>query len=112
MSLEVTISNGDPKHNSRLRFDYFNPNSPTPRVWLARVPRLRNADAFPRQVGRHRWVLMLDAVNETQPLEVVSYSPENADQWVNAANRTQPPHTEILIMASKKQFTITLLEHK
>lgn len=112
MSLEITISNGDPQHNSRLRFDYLNPNSPTPRVWLARVPQLRNADAFPRQVGRDRWVLALDAVKETQPLEVLSYSPANADQWLTGAERPRSAHTEILILALKNQFTITLLEHK
>ena len=112
MSLAVTISNGDHRQDSHLRFDFINVKGGPAQVWLARIPRLRNADAFPRQIGRHRWSLELEAINDTQPLEVVSYSPENADQWLTGAGRPRSAHTEILILALKNQFTITVLEHK
>jgi len=111
LTLGITISNGNPVNDTRLRFDFISPES-RPEVWLARLPILRNADAFPHQLSPSRWELTLDAVAETQPLEVVSYCPENADQWLEAADWPRPPHTELLVMVCHNQFNITVLEHK
>jgi hypothetical protein len=112
MSLEIKISNGNPGNDARLRFDFNLTKNHIAQVWLARLPRLRNADAFPRQLDRNRWELALDAVAETQPLEVISFCPENAELWQEDSERQRPAHTELLILALHDQFNISLREHK
>ncbi len=108
LTLEVRISNGNPGHDARLRFDFSFTEKRATQVWLALLPKIKNPDAFPRQLDRNRWELALDAEADTQPLEVISYSPENAELWMEDSNRKRPAHTELLILALRDQFNITL----
>jgi len=81
IELRVVITNGDPVYDTKLRFE-FTKTEDQAQVWLARLPRLKNYDAFPRQLAENRWELRLDAEGETHPMEIHAYPPENAGQWL------------------------------
>ena len=111
IELRVVITNGDPIHDTKLRFE-FTKTEDQAQVWLARLPRLKNYDAFPRQLAENRWELRLDAEGETQPMEIHAYPPENAGQWLKRVfHYENKRHTELLILAHHNQFTINLTEH-
>ena len=111
IELRVVITNGDPVYDTKLRFE-FTKTEDQAQVWLARLPRLKNYDAFPRQLAENRWELRLDAEGETHPMEIHAYPPENAGQWLKRVfHYENKRHTELLILAHHNQFTITLTEH-
>jgi len=111
IELRVVITNGDPVYDTKLRFE-FTKTEDQAQVWLARLPRLKNYDAFPRQLAENRWELRLDAEGETQPMEIHAYPPENAGQWLKRVfHYENKRHTELLILAHHNQFTINLTEH-
>jgi len=111
IELRVVITNGDPVYDTKLRFE-FTKTEDQAQVWLARLPRLKNYDAFPRQLAENRWELRLDAEGETHPMEIHAYPPENAGQWLKRVfHYENKRHTELLILAHHNQFTITLHEH-
>ena len=111
IELAVIISNGNPLYDTKLRFEFTREDAEA-QVWLARLPRLKNYDAFPRQISENRWELQLDAEGETHPMEIHAYPPENAGQWLKRIfHYENKRHTELLILAHHDQFTITLTEH-
>jgi len=111
IELRVVITNGDPVYDTKLRFEFTRENNEA-QVWLARLPRLKNYDAFPRQLSAKTWELRLAAVGETHPMEIHAYPPENAGQWLKRVfHYENKRHTELLILAHHNQFTITLHEH-
>jgi len=111
IELRVVITNGDPVYDTKLRFE-FTKTEDQAQVWLARLPRLKSYDAFPRQLAENRWELRLDAEGETHPMEIHAYPPENAGQWLKRVfHYENKRHTELLILAHHNQFTITLHEH-
>ena len=111
IELLVVVSNGDPVYDTKLRFE-FTKKEDQAQVWLARLPRLKNYDAFPRQLAENRWELRLDAEGETHPMEIHAYPPENAGQWLKRVfHYENKRHTELLILAHHNQFTINLTEH-
>ena len=111
IELAVIISNGNPLYDTKLRFEFTREGAEA-QVWLARLPRLKNYDAFPRQLSADRWELRLDAEGETHPMEIHAYPPENAGQWLKRIfHYENKRHTELLILAHHDQFTITLTEH-
>ena len=112
ISLELSISNGNPRHDTRLRFDFLTNNNHTGQVWMARLPKIKNADAFPRQLGRNQWALSLDALSDTQPMEVITYTPQDAHLWLHGIERRRPPHTELLILAHENHFTVSITNHE
>lgn len=111
IELQVILTNGNPVYDTKLRFE-FTREGDEAQVWLARLPRLKNYDAFPRQISENRWELRLDAEGETHPMEIHAYPPENAGQWLKRIfHYENKRHTELLILAHHNQFTITLTEH-
>ena len=111
IELQVILTNGNPVYDTKLRFE-FTREGDEAQVWLARLPRLKNYDAFPRQLSADRWELRLDAEGETHPMEIHAYPPENAGQWLKRIfHYENKRHTELLILAHHNQFTITLTEH-
>jgi hypothetical protein len=112
ISLALTITNGNPQHDCRLRFDFKTNQNQIGQVWMARLPKIKNADAFPRQLGPNHWGLSLDAVGDTQPLEVISYTPQDAHLWLQSTERQRPPHTELLVLAHHNTFSVSLTDHE
>ena len=113
ISLELTITNGNRQHDCRLRFDFLSHRTNRiGQVWLARLPKIKNADAFPRRLGPNHWGLSLDAIGDTQPLEVISYTPADAHLWLQGTERQRPPHTELLVLAHHDTFSVSLTDHK
>ena len=111
IELQVILTNGNPVYDTKLRFEFTRAGDEA-QVWLARLPRLKNYDAFPRQLSADRWELRLDAEGETHPMEIHAYPPENAGQWLKRIfHYENKRHTELLILAHHNQFTITLTEH-
>ena len=111
IELQVILTNGNPVYDTKLRFEFTREGNEA-QVWLARLPRLKNYDAFPRQLSADRWELRLDAEGETHPMEIHAYPPENAGQWLKRIfHYENKRHTELLILAHHNQFTITLTEH-
>jgi hypothetical protein len=107
-TLEITISNGDPRQDSRLRFDFSASKNHPAQVWIARLPKIKNADVFPRRLDPNRWELALEATANTQPMEVLAYPPADAERWLKTSRHRGPAHTELFILALDNQFTITL----
>jgi hypothetical protein len=109
IELRVIISNGNPAHDTRLKFEFAPDPAGMARVWLVRLPRLKNPDAFPVQRSAQGWDLRLDAESATQPLQILNYCPDSAHQWlsdVSGQRRTAP--AELLILAHHEMFTLTI----
>jgi len=111
IELLVVVSNGDPVYDTKLRFEFTREGNEA-QVWLARLPRLKNYDAFPRQLSAKTWELRLAAEGETQPMQVHAYPKRNSEQWLKDFFEWENKrHTELLILAHHNQFTINLTEH-
>ncbi len=111
IELAVIISNGNPTNDTKLRFEFTREGAKA-QVWLARLPRLKNYDAFPRQISVNRWELQLNAIGETQPIQVHAYPTRNSGQWLkDIAEWENKRHTELLILAHHNQFTVNLTGH-
>jgi hypothetical protein len=109
IELRVVLTNGDPTHDTKLKFTFTPAVSGIARVWLAKLPQLKNPDAFPRQFAAGLWELRLEVVGETAPLAVVNYTQENVCQWLSDIFAEEEPiTTELLILAHDEQFTISI----
>jgi len=108
MEMQLLISNGQPAQDARLKFEFPLEAPGTPRVWIVKLPPLKNPDVFPRQLTPEVWELRLDAVGATQPLHVRNYTAESAGEWLAEMLRPRPPApTELLILAHHRRFTVT-----
>ena len=109
IELRVLITNGNPILDTKLKFEFSPDPLGTARVWLVRLPRLNNPDAFPEQDSAGGWKLQLEAVAETQPLQILSYTPACANQWLSdVMQRPRSAPTELLVLAHGEKFTITI----
>ena len=71
LELYVIISNGSAAQDTRLRFE-FSRVAAAPRIWLVRLPALKNYDAFPQPIASGVWELRLEVLGSTQPLEITN----------------------------------------
>ena len=109
--LLVIITNGDVARDSRLRFEFNREEASATRLWLVKLPALKNYDSFPRPLESGTWELRLEALADTQPLEILNYTRESAQEWLRKVHlRPEPGATELLILADHRQFTIALTE--
>ena len=109
LELRVVITNGNTANDAKLKFEFSRDLMGTARLWLVKLPRLKNADAFPQPLASGIWELRLNAVSATQPLQVHSYSPDSARQWLaDVIDQPKPAPTELLILCHHGQFTITI----
>ena len=106
LTLQVIMSNGDPTHDVKLKFEFEQRSPGHTQAWLLKLPKLANPDGFPRLVKPGTWELRLDAVSDTQPMEVLSFTPENVPQWLHKISHRSGALTEILIFASHGAFTV------
>ena len=105
------ITNGEAEVDTRLRFE-FSRAAVAPRIWLVRLPALKNYDGFPWPFTSGVWELCLQALASTQPLEISTCTRESAQAWLRQAHpaRAQTGTAELLILADQKQFTIAIKE--
>jgi hypothetical protein len=109
IELRVVISNGAPACNTRLKFEFSVEPNGFARVWLVRLPAVKNPDAFVRQVTANCWELRLEVFAETQPLTILNYTPESVAQWLaDVFDDTRPPTTELLVLGNNGKFTISI----
>ena len=109
LQLNVSVSNGIRAEDAKLKFEFSPGKAGIARVWLVRLPALKNADAFPRRRAGGIWDLQLHAIGQTQPIQVLNYEPSCADQWLaDAAKASRPAATDLLIICDRTQFTITV----
>jgi hypothetical protein len=110
LELHVIIANDDRAHDTRLRFELK--GEETARLWLVRLPALRDYDAFPRPLTPNAWELRLAAVADTRPLEITDYTRALAMAWLRRVNRARPESgaTELLILASQWKFNTVIME--
>jgi hypothetical protein len=109
MELLLHITNGNPIHDAKFKFEFQ--AGDTTRVWLVKLPRLQNPDAFAQRSDEHHWRLHLAVIGSTQPLEVQQYSQESVAQWLNNLFEGPPPGaTELLILAYDRTFTVSIYQ--
>jgi len=111
LTLRLIISNGDPRRDSKLEFQ-FQANAPgQAQLWVVSLPQLANVDAFARQVAPGGWELKLDAVAQTRPLQVANYTSKNAKNLLDGFLRPEgESHAELLILARNGIFTINVTD--
>jgi hypothetical protein len=111
LTLQVTISNGNPRWDTKLTFEFAPRTSCQARLWVVGLPRLSNPDAFPRQTAPNHWELRLDALAETQPIEIAHYTSENAQDFLERFFKPAGgAPAELLILAQGEKFTVTVSE--
>ena len=111
LTLQLTISNGDPRRDARLEFEFQAQAPGQAQLWVVSLPQLANADAFASQVAPGSWKLKLDAVAETHPIEVANYTRENAKDLLDGfLNPEGESHAELLILARNGIFTINVTD--
>ena len=109
IELSVVLTNGDPVYDTKLKFEFSPDASGIARVWLAKLPKVKNPDAFPRQLARGHWELRLDVLEETHPLAVLNYTQESVSHWLAYIfDEKRPVTTELLILAHNEEFTISI----
>jgi hypothetical protein len=109
LEMQVVVTNGDPAHDAKVTFQFSPEQAGSARLWLVKLPPLKNPDAFPRELAAGHWRLTLEAVAETQPLQILQYTPASARQWLkDAFYRPKPAPTELLILCLNSSFTITI----
>ena len=109
LEMLVVITNGDPARDARVKFEFFPDQADTARLWLVKLPQLKNPYAFPRELAPGRWELVLEAVSETQPIHVINYTPASARLWLKDVFHKPPSApTELLILCHAGRFTITI----
>jgi hypothetical protein len=110
LGLYVIITNGAAAQDTRLHFE-FSRAAVVPRIWLVKLPALSNYDAFPQPLAAGVWELRLQAVAETQPLEITNCTRESAQAWLRQApERSQSGTAELLILAGQEKFVIAIKE--
>jgi hypothetical protein len=111
LTMQITITNGTHEQDTRLDLKCEPSIDGVADLWLLKMPRLSNPDAFARPMGPNEWELRLDALNETQPHEVLHYTPDNCSEWLDGVNDEHHcSPTEVLILASNGTFTVTVIE--
>ena len=109
LEMRVVVTNGLAAKDANLKFQFLPDHSGTARVWVVKLPALRNPDAFPHQLAPDVWELRLEAVAATQPLQILNYTSESARRWLaDVANQPKPAPTELLILARDGHFTVSL----
>jgi len=109
LEMLLVITNGDAAQDARVKFEFFPDKADTARLWLVKLPHLKNPYAFPRELAPGRWELVLEAVSETQPIHVINYTPASARLWVKDVFHKPPSApTELLILCHAGRFTITI----
>jgi len=109
LEMLLVITNGDAAQDARIKFEFFPDKADTARFWLVKMPQLKNPYAFPRELAPGSWELLLEAVAETQPLQILNCTSESARRWLaEVANQPKPASTELLILARDGRFTVTL----
>jgi hypothetical protein len=111
ITLHITITNGDPRQDARLKFQ-FQPLAPgQAKLWVMGLPQVASPDAVARQVAPHAWALKLDARAGTRPVGVVSYTSDHAGDLLQRFVRPEGGSpAELLILAREGKFTIALTE--
>ena len=109
LTLQLIISNGDPRQDARLEL-HFQAKAPgQAQLWVVSLPQLANVDAFARQVAPGGWELKLDAVAQTRPINVANYTPENAEDLLDRFSKSESESSyELLILAQDGIFTINV----
>ena len=109
LEMLVVITNGDAAQDARIKFEFCPDQTGTARLWLVNLPHLKNPYAFPRELAPGKWELFLEAVAETQPLQILNCTSESARRWLaEVAKQPKPAPTELLILARDGRFTVTL----
>jgi hypothetical protein len=108
LQLHVIVSNGNIAQDTHLRFE-FSRAAVAPRIWLVRLPALKNYDGFPQPLTSGVWELRLEVVAQTQPLEITNYTRESAQAWLRQ-ERTHSGTAELLILAGQEKFTVAIKE--
>jgi len=111
LELYVIISNGSAAQDTRLRFE-FSRATTAPRLWLVKLPALNNYDAFPQPLTAGVWELRLEALADTQPLEITNCTRESALAWLRQVHPARPQSgmAELLILAGQEKFTVAIKE--
>jgi len=109
--LYVIISNRDIAQDTRLHFE-FSRAAAAPRIWLVRLPALKNYDGFPQPLTSGVWELRLEVVAQTQPLEITNCTRESALAWLRKVHPARPQSgtAELLILAGQEKFTVAIKE--
>ena len=109
-TLHIIISNGIPAGDTKLTFEFQRIGGPA-QVWLLKLPKLNNLDAFPQLISPDTWELRLDAAGETQPLEVTNFTPKSVAKWLDhTARPSGSAPNELLILAHNGGFTSIITE--
>ena len=111
LQLHVIVSNGNIAQDTHLRFE-FSRAAVAPRIWLVRLPALKNYDGFPQPLTSGVWELRLEVVAQTQPLEITNCTRESALAWLRQVHpaRPQSDMAEMLILAGQEKFTVAIKE--
>jgi hypothetical protein len=111
LELYVIISNRNVAQDTRLRFE-FSRAAVAPRIWLVKLPKLRNYDGFPQPLASGVWQLRLEAIASTQPLEITNCTRESAQAWIRQVHpaRLESGRAELLILAGQEKFTVAIKE--
>ena len=111
LGLYVIITNGAAAQDTRLHFE-FSRAAAAPRIWLVRLPALKNYDGFPQPLTSGVWELRLEVAAQTQPLEITNCTRESALAWLRQVHpaRPQSDMAEMLILAGQEKFTVAIKE--
>jgi hypothetical protein len=109
IELRLIVTNGMADTDAKLTFQ-FCPDEAPGRVWIVKLPPIKNADAFPTPVTPGIWELRLQAAAESQPIEVLHYTPQSARQWLEENGRQKMAPAELLILAFEGRFTVCVYQ--
>ena len=109
LEMLVVVTNGDAAQGARIKFEFFPDQADTARLWLVKLPQLKNPYAFPRELAPGKWELVLEAASKTQPVQVIHCTPASARLWLKEVfHMPAPAPTELLILCHAGRFTITI----
>ena len=110
IELRLIVTNGIADTDAKLTFQFCPDESAPSRVWIVKLPPIKNADAFPKPVTPGVWELQLQAAADTQPIEVLNYTPKSAGQWLEDNGRQKMTPAELLILAFEGHFTVCVYQ--
>lgn len=110
IELRLIVTNGIADTDAKLTFQFCPDESAASRVWIVRLPPIKNADAFPKPVMPGVWELRLQTAAETQPIEVLNYTSKSARQWLENNGRQKMTPAELLILALEGRFTVCVYQ--
>jgi hypothetical protein len=111
IELRLVITNGLAANDTKLSFEFCPDPSNTARLWLVKLPPVKNGDAFPDDIGPDTWELRLQVVAETQPIEILNYTRASARQLLADSRRSNRTATELLVLAHQGRFTISIYQN-